>query len=170
MAETPTGVFNIRELCNAHPRVNALLLGTSDWAKYLQLPQDHQRTGLLHALSHCLLAAREAEINILDGVFLDLQSPELFEAQWKQGKILGFDGKTLIHPSQIEKANDIFAPADAEIIKARAIVKAWKVAIADGDGDGDDLCILEGWLVENLHVEEAKRVLDLAHLIATQSF
>lgn len=79
---------------------------------------------------------------------------------------MGFDGKTLIHPSQIEKANDIFAPSNAEIIKARAIVKAWKVAIADGDG----LCVLEGRLVENLHVEEAKRVLDLAHLIATQSF
>ena len=166
MAETPTGVLNIRELCNAHPRVNAVLLGTSDLGKCLQLPQDHQRTGLLHALSHCLLAAREAEINILDGVFLDLQSPELFEAQCKQGKILGFDGKILIHPSQIEKANDIFAPSNAEIIKARAIVKAWKVAIADGDG----LCVLEGRLVENLHVEEAKRVLDLAHLIATQSF
>ena len=166
MAETPTGVFNIRELCNAHPRVNALLLGTSDLAKCLQLPQENQRTGLLHDLSHCLLAAREAEINILDGVFLDLQSPQLFEAQCKQGKILGFDGKTLNHPSQIKKANDTFAPSDAAIIKAKAIVNAWNVAIADGD----DLCVLEGRLVENLHVEEAKRVLELAHLIAMRSF
>ena len=166
MAETPTGVLNIRELCNAHPRVNALLLGTSDLAKCLQLPQENHRTGLLHALSQCLLAAREAEINVLDGVFLDLQSPELFKAQCMQGKALGFDGKTLIHPSQITIANEIFAPSDTDILQAETIVNAWKVAIEDGNG----LCVLEGKLIENLHVEEAKRILDLAHLIALRSF
>ena len=166
MAETPTGVFNIRELCNAHRRVNALLLGTSDLANCLKLPQENKRTGLLHALSYCLLAAREANINVLDGVFLDLQSPELFKAQCMEGKVLGFDGKTLIHPSQIKMANDIFAPSDAEIIKAKAIVHAWNLAIADGD----DLCVLDGQLIEKLHVEEAKRVLDLAHLISLRSF
>ena len=110
MAETPTGVLNIRDLCNAHSRVSGWLLGTSDLAKSLQLPLDTPRRGLLIALSQCLLAAREAEINILDGVFLDTQSPNLFESECRQARMLGFDCKTLIHPSQIEIANNIFAP------------------------------------------------------------
>ena len=166
MAETPTGVFNARELCQAHPRVGALLLGTSDLAKCLRIPATIERDGLLHALSHCVLAAREANIDVLDGVCLDLANPEIYQVQCEQGRQLGFDGKTLIHPSQIATANEVFAPSDDEIERAQHIMTAWNEALARGDG----LCVLNGKLVENLHAEEALRTIALHEAIKARSF
>ena len=165
MAETPTGVFNARELCQAHPRVGALLLGTSDLAKCLRIPAQIERDGLLHALSHCVLAARETNIDVLDGVCLDLANPEIFQVQCEQGRQLGFDGKTLIHPSQIATANEVFAPSDDEIERAQHIMTAWNEALARGDG----LCVLNGKLVENLHAEEALRTIALHEAIKDRS-
>ena len=92
MAETPKGVLNARALCSAHPRVGALLIGTSDLAKCLRVPPSIGREGLIHALSHCVLAAREANIDVLDGVCLDLDHPELYQLQCEHGRSLGFDG------------------------------------------------------------------------------
>jgi citrate lyase subunit beta/citryl-CoA lyase len=111
----------------------------------------------LHALSHCVLAARAANIDVLDGVCLDLANPEIYHLQCGQGRQLGFDGKTLIHPSQIATANAVFTPSDDDIECARNIMTAWNEALARGDG----LCVLNGKLVENLHAEEALRTLAL---------
>lgn len=161
MAETPKGVFNAHELCQAHPRVGALLMGTSDLAKCLRIPTTIERDGLLYALSHCVLAAREANIDVLDGVCLDLTNPEIYQVQCEQGRQLGFDGKALIHPSQIATANAVFAPSDDEIERAQNIMTAWNEALARSDG----LCVLNGKLVENLHADEALRTLALHEAI-----
>jgi len=165
MAETPTGVFNARELCQAHERVGALLMGTSDLSQCLRVPATIEREGLVYALSHCILAAREANIDVLDGVCLDLANPEIYQVQCEQGRELGFDGKSLIHPSQITIANAVFAPSDHEIERANNIITAWNEARARGDG----LCVLDGKLVENLHVEEATRLLALYQRIAART-
>jgi len=161
MAETPTGVFNARELCQAHERVGALLMGTSDLSQCLRVPATIEREGLVYALSHCILAAREANIDVLDGVCLDLANPEIYQVQCEQGRELGFDGKTLIHPSQITIANAIFAPSDHDIERANNIITAWNEALARGDG----LCVLDGKLVENLHADEASRTIALHEAI-----
>ena len=161
MAETPTGVFNARELCQAHERVGALLMGTSDLSQCLRVPATIEREGLVYALSHCILAAREANIDVLDGVCLDLANPEIYQVQCEQGRELGFDGKTLIHPSQITIANAVFAPSDHDIERANNIITAWNEALARGDG----LCVLDGELVENLHANEASRTIALHETI-----
>ena len=161
MAETPTGVFNARELCQAHERVGALLMGTSDLSQCLRVPATIEREGLVYALSHCILAAREANIDVLDGVCLDLANPEIYQVQCEQGRELGFDGKTLIHPSQITIANTVFAPSDHDIERANNIITAWNEALARGDG----LCVLDGKLVENLHADEASRTIALHEAI-----
>ena len=161
MAETPEGVFNARELCQAHPRVGALFIGTSDLANCLRIPSSIERVGLLFALSHCVLAAREANIDVLDGVTLDLANPEIFQVQCEQGRQLGFDGKTLIHPSQIATANEVFAPSYNDIEQANKIMIAWIEALTRGEG----LCVLDGKVVENLHADEAGRVLALHEAI-----
>ena len=165
MAETPAGVFNARELCQAHPRVGALLMGTSDLTNCLQIPTSIEREGLLYALSHCVLAAREANIDVLDGVCLDLANPEIYQVQCEQGRQLGFDGKTLVHPSQIAVANEVFAPSDNDIERAYNIMTAWNEALTQGDG----LCVLDGKLVENLHANEAGRILALHEAIRARS-
>ena len=157
MAETPIGVFNARELCQAHVRVGALLMGTSDLSQCLRVPATIEREGLVYALSHGILAAREANIDVLDGVCLDLANPEIYQVQCEQGRELGFDGKTLIHPSQITIANAVFAPSDHDIERANNIIAAWNEALAQGDG----LCVLDGKLVENLHADEASRTIAL---------
>ena len=164
MAETPAGVFNARELCRAHPRVGALLMGTSDLANCLRIPSSIEREGLLFALSHCVLAAREANIDVLDGVCLDLANPEIYQVQCERGRQLGFDGKTLIHPSQIATSNEIFAPSDNDIKRAYKIMTAWNEALTRGDG----LCMLDGKVVENLHADEAERVLALHEAIRSR--
>ena len=161
MAETPTGVFNARELCQAHERVGALLMGTSDLSQCLRVPATIEREGLVYALSHGILAAREANIDVLDGVCLDLANPEIYQVQCEQGRELGFDGKTLIHPSQITIANAVFAPSDHDIERANNIITAWNEALARGDG----LCVLDGKLVENLHANEASRTIALHEAI-----
>lgn len=162
MAETPAGILNARGYCRAHPRVQALLVGTSDLAKCLRTPATESRIGLLHALSQAVLVAREAGIDVIDGVSLKLDDPEGFEAECIQGHDLGFNGKTLIHPSQIATANQVFAPSDASVAHASAIVAAWTAARARGEG----VCVLDGRLVENLHVDEANRTLAMAKAIA----
>lgn len=162
MAETPAGILNARGYCRAHPRVQALLVGTSDLAKCLRTPATDSRIGLLHALSQAVLVAREAGIDVFDGVSLKLDDPEGFEAECIQGRDLGFDGKTLIHPSQIATANQVFAPSDASVTHASELVAAWTAARARGEG----VCVLDGRLVENLHVDEANRTLAMAKAIA----
>ena len=161
MIETPTAVFNVREIA-AHPRVAVLVMGTNDLAKELRSPLVASRHPLVPHLATALLAAREAGKVILDGVYNDVKNPEGFEAECRQGMEMGFDGKTLIHPSQVEPANDMWAPSTDEIDHAERVIAAFDEAVADGRG----VVTVDGRMIENLHVDNARRVLATAAAIA----
>jgi citrate lyase subunit beta/citryl-CoA lyase len=162
MIETSLGVLAAAEIAAASPRIAALVLGTSDLANDLHARPARDRLPLLTALGLVLLAARAHGKAILDGVHLDLADAEGFAAACRQGRELGFDGKTLIHPDQIAPANAIFAPAAEEVARAHRIIKAYGEAVAAGKGAAR----IEGRLVEALHVEEARRTLALADAIS----
>ena len=161
MLETPLGILNAREIA-ASPRVEALVMGTSDLTADLRAATVPDRAPLMTALGLALLAARAYGRAILDGVHLDLADEAGFAASCRQGRALGFDGKTLIHPKQIAAANEAFAPSAEEIAAARRIIDAHREAVAAGRG----IVVVEGRLVENLHVAAAERTLALAAAIA----
>jgi citrate lyase subunit beta/citryl-CoA lyase len=162
MIETPRGVLAAAEIGAAHSRVGALVLGTSDLTKDLHAQETRDRRPLLTALGLVLLAARAHRRAVLDGVQLDLDDAEGFAAACRQGRELGFDGKTLIHPTQIGPANAAFAPTAEEVAHARHIIAAYTDAADAGTG----AVRIDGRLVEALHVEEARRILALAEAIA----
>lgn len=164
MIETPAGVAAAGEVAQ-FPGVEALVMGTTDLAAELRVPHRPDRLGLQHALSQCVLAARCAGILALDGVYLDLQDAQGFEAICEQGRALGFDGKTLIHPSQLAAANAVFGPTQGDVDHAQRLLAAWEEASAAGAG----LAVLEGKLIEVMHVDEARRTLALAASIAKLS-
>ena len=137
--------------------LTALVLGTSDLVKDLHARHTTGRTEVITALSLSVIAARAHGLVVLDGVHLDLNDVEGLRCACQQGRDLGFDGKTLIHPSQIEAANEIFGPSATEVIEARKRVLAFEAARAIGSG----LAVVDGKLVEELHILEAKRVLAL---------
>ncbi|TVT59643.1 MAG: CoA ester lyase [Sedimenticola thiotaurini] len=155
MAETPTGILNINAIAAAHPHLEVIVMGTSDLAKEMRVRHTRGREGLMTALGLCLLAARAHGLTILDGVYLDLQDGDGFRAACEQGRNMGFDGKTLIHPQQITPANQLFGISAAELKQAETIVSAWQNALQAGKG----VCVVEGRLIENLHVDEARRVI-----------
>ena len=165
MMETPRATLRAEEIASASPRVAALVMGTSDLAQELHAAHTALRLPMITALGLCLLAARAHGLAILDGVYLDLQDEEGFAASCRQGAELGFDGKTLIHPRQIEAANRAFAPDEEEIARARRIIAAHEAAAREGKG----VVVVDGRLVENLHVAEARRQVQLAETIAAQS-
>lgn len=162
MIETPKGVLAAAEIADAHPRVAALVMGTSDLTKDLQARHTPDRLPLITSLQLVLLAARAHGLTALDGVHLDLADEAGFAAICAQGRALGFDGKTLIHPKQIAPANEAFAPSADEIAEARKIIAAHGAALAAGRG----IVVVDGRLIENLHVEAARRTLALAQAIA----
>jgi citrate lyase subunit beta / citryl-CoA lyase len=155
-------VLAAAEIADATPRVEALVLGTSDLTKDLHARETRDRLPLLTGLGLVLLAARAYGRAVLDGVHLDLADAEGFAAACRQGRELGFDGKTLIHPQQIEPANAAFSPTIGEVDGARRIIAAYAEGVAVGKG----AIRVEGRLVEALHVEEAHRVVALADAIA----
>src|SRR5438067_9082166 len=162
MIETPLGVLAAPQIAGASPRLGALVLGTSDLAKDLQTRETRDRLPLLTALGLVLLAARAHGRAVLDGVHLDLADAAGFAAACQQGRELGFDGKTLIHPQQIEPANTAFTPSADEVARARRVIAGYAEAVAAGSG----AVRLDGRLVEALHVEEARRTLVLMKAIA----
>jgi citrate lyase subunit beta / citryl-CoA lyase len=162
MLETPLGVLRAEEIASSSRRVGGLIMGTSDLTKDLGARPVPDRSPLLAALGHCLLAARAFGLTILDGVHLDLADDEGFLAECRQGRALGFDGKTLIHPKTIAAANEVFAPSPKEVEWSRRIILAHGEAVAAGKG----LLLVDGKLIENLHVENAHRVVALADGIA----
>ena len=162
MIETPLGVLASAEIAAADPRLTALVLGTSDLTKDLNASETRDRLPLMTALGLVLLAARAHGRAVLDGVQLDLTDNVGFASSCHQGRELGFDGKTLIHPTQIEVANVAFAPSDDEIAQARRLVAAYTEAVAAGKG----AIRHEGRLVEALHLDSARRTLALAEAIA----
>jgi citrate lyase subunit beta / citryl-CoA lyase len=162
MAETPRCILNIAEVAAAHPRLKGMVMGTSDLSKDTRVRHTPDRLGFITALNLCVYAARAYGLTIIDGVQLDLQNEELLRASCAQGRDLGFDGKSLIHPNQVAAANAAFAPDAAEIAAAHEIIAAFEQAKAQGKG----VVVVNGRLVENLHVEEAQRQLALAAAIA----
>jgi citrate lyase subunit beta/citryl-CoA lyase len=164
MIETPLGVLKAAEIAGASPRVGALVLGTSDLMKDLNARETRDRLPLMTALGLVLLAARAHGRTVLDGVQLDLADAEGFALSCRQGRELGFDGKTVIHPTQIEPANAAFGPSADEIALARGLVAAYAAGVAAGKG----AIRHAGRLVEALHVEAARRTLLLAEAIAAR--
>ncbi len=154
MIETPTAIFDVRAIA-AHPRVATLVMGTNDLAKELRAAQIPGRTPLLAHLATALLAARESGKVVLDGVFNDVKDLDAFRAECVQGASMGFDGKTLIHPSQVEIANDVWAPTSDEVDYAQRVIAAFEEATAEGRG----VITVDGRMIENLHVDNAQRVL-----------
>ncbi|MBS0315257.1 MAG: CoA ester lyase [Proteobacteria bacterium] len=158
MIETPLGVLRAGQIGGASDRLAGFVAGTNDLVKELRARHMPDRAPLLTSLSLILLGARAHGLAAIDGVHLGLDDPEGFEASCRQGVELGFDGKTVVHPSTIEPANRIFGPSATEVEKARAIVAAWAQARADGKG----VARIGGAMVEQLHVDEAQRLIDLA--------
>jgi citrate lyase subunit beta/citryl-CoA lyase len=161
MVETPQAMLDARAIAAAGQRLTVLVMGTNDLAKELHAEHVPGRAPLLTGLSLALLAARASGKVILDGVYNDVTDLTGFEAECVQGRQFGFDGKTLIHPKTIAKANEIFAPAPADIDWARRVIAAHAEAVAQGRG----VVLLDGRLIENLHVDEARRVVTLAEAI-----
>ena len=155
MAETPRGILHIDAIAGASERLVAIVMGTSDLAKELRVRHTPDRIGFITALSLCVMAARAYNLDILDGVYLDLNDEAGFRSACEQGRDMGFDGKTLIHPKQLSVANEVFAPTGKDVENARTIIEAWDQAKREGKG----VAVVNGKLVENLHVEEARRVL-----------
>ena len=162
MIETPTAIFDVRAIA-AHPRVSVLVMGTNDLARELRAPLTAGRRALLPHLATSLLAAREAGKAILDGVYNDVRNLDGFAEECAQGVEFGFDGKTLIHPGQVDIANQAWAPSTADIEQARRIIAAFDEAVADGRG----VVTVDGRMIENLHVANAQHTIALAEAIAT---
>ncbi|WP_374306850.1 CoA ester lyase [Dongia sp.] len=155
MAETPRCIMGMDAIAGASPRLACLVAGTSDLSRDLRARPAPGRIGVISALSIIVIAARAHGLDALDGVHLDMNDDAGYAAACEQGRDLGFDGKTLIHPKQIPAANAAFAPGPAEVEQSKAIVAAWAEARAQGKG----ICVLNGKLIEKLHVEDAERLL-----------
>jgi citrate lyase subunit beta/citryl-CoA lyase len=165
MAETPLCILNIADIAAAHPRLKGLVMGTSDLSKDTGVRHTPDRLGFITALNLCVYAGRAHGLDIIDGVQLDLENEDLLRSSCEQGRDLGFDGKSLIHPKQIAAANTAFGPDEKEVAAARNIISAFEEAQAQGKG----VVVVNGRLVENLHVEEAHRQIALAQAIASIS-
>ncbi len=161
MIETPAGVLNAPAIAT-HPRLEGLVLGTNDLAKELGCRPGADRMPLLFALQATLMAARAQGLVCIDGVYNAFRDAEGLRAECAQGRDMGFDGKTLIHPAQLEIANAAFAPSGAEIDLARRQIEAFEAAEAQGQG----VAVLDGSIVENLHVDVARALLSKAEAIA----
>ncbi len=154
MIETPAAVLNAAAIA-AVPGVAALVAGMADLAKALNCGTDAGRTPLLYSLSAIILAARAAGIACFDGVCTEFRNETAFRTEAAQGKLLGFDGKTLIHPSQVDPCNAVFSPSAEAVSHAQALIAAYHAALAEGRG----VATLDGQMVEVLHVEQARRLL-----------
>ncbi|MRG71342.1 CoA ester lyase [Alphaproteobacteria bacterium HT1-32] len=161
MIETPLGVLNALDIARSTPRLGGFVMGTSDLAKDLHCLHTPERMPFMTSLNLSVLAARAYGLAILDGVYLDLADDEGFVVSCRQGLELGFDGKTLIHPKTIDAANATFGPTEEEVTWSYRIIEAHAAAAAEGKG----VVVVGGKLVENLHVENARRVVGLADMI-----
>jgi citrate lyase subunit beta/citryl-CoA lyase len=162
MLETPVAVLHAESIASASERLTVLVMGTNDLIKELHGQRVPDRGPLQLGLGLCLLGARAAGKVILDGVYNDIKDEAGFAAECAQGRALGFDGKTLIHPSQVEPCNAAFAPSADEVELAGRIIEAFTEAQAEGRG----VVTVDGRMIENLHVDEARRVLAISEAIA----
>lgn len=161
MMETAASVLNARDIA-AHPRLSGMVMGTNDLVKELGARPGPARAELQTALQWCLIAARADGIPIVDGVYNAFKDVEGLRAECEQGRDLGFDGKTLIHPAQVEVANEVFAPSEADLELARRQIAAFE----DVEKAGKGVAVVDGKIVENLHIVTAKALIAKAAAIA----
>jgi len=161
MMETPLGIMNAAEIA-AHPQLTGMVMGTNDLAKDLCCRFRADRLALITSLQMCLLAARANGVVAIDGVFNAFKDADGLQAECEQGRDMGFDGKTLIHPAQLAVANAAFAPSEAEIELSHRQIAAFEAAEAEGQG----VAVIDGKIVENLHIVTAKQILAKAEIIA----
>ncbi|MDW4499064.1 CoA ester lyase [Sulfitobacter sp. D35] len=164
MMETPAGMLAASEIA-AHPQLDGMVMGTNDLAKELNARFRADRMPLMAGLGLCLLAAKAHGVAIVDGVYNAFKDDEGLRAECAQGRDMGFDGKTLIHPAQIDIANAAFAPSEDEIDLARRQIAAYEQAIAEGQA----VAVVDGRIVENLHVATARETLSKSTAIAAMS-
>ena len=162
MVETPVAVLHAEQIARASDRLACLVLGINDLYKELGATFAPGRAAIQTSLQLAILAARAAGVAVVDGVFNDVRDADGFLAEARQGREMGFDGKTLIHPGQVEPCNDVFAPDADEVERARAVIAAFEAARAQGRG----VATLDGRLIENLHVDTARKVLATAEAVA----
>jgi citrate lyase subunit beta/citryl-CoA lyase len=160
MVETPYAMLHAEEIAAASERLSVLVMGTNDLAKELYAEHVPGRQPLLAGLGLALLAARATGKVILDGVYNDVKDTDGFLDECRQGRELGFDGKTLVHPGQVEGANEVFAPSEQAVADARGILGAWEA------GAGSGVVTYQGRMIENLHVASARRTLSIHDTIA----
>ncbi len=161
MIETARGVLEVNAIASSHPRLGALLIGSADLTKDLHAKHLPDRMPLMTSIQLCLLAARANGLSILDSPFFDLSDDKGFLISCEQGRSLGFDGKTLLHPKTIAGANEAFSPSKEDIIWAQKITEAHAVALREGKA----VTLVEGQLIEELHVIEAQRLVAFSRKI-----
>ena len=164
MIEMPKAILNIQEIAEAvgRTRLTAFVMGTNDLAKeFRAINNPPERTAFQTALSMSVMAARAYDLLAIDGVFNDIKDEHGLIAECEQGRVMGFDGKTLIHPSQLEATNRIFAPSPADVEQAHAVIAAF----ADPANASKGVLKVNGKMTELLHLEEARRVVDVAEAI-----
>ena len=154
MAETPLCILNIAEVAAAHPRLKGMVMGTSDLSKDTRVRHTPDRLGFITALNLCVYAARAHGLDIIDGVYTALEDEAGFVAECRQGNELGFDGKSLIHPRQVEICNQCFSPSADEVVWAEKIVAVW-----EQQSEGQSVVVVNVRMIENLHEIESRRVL-----------
>src|SRR5689334_3275854 len=164
MVETPQAMLHAEEIASASDVLTVLVMGTNDLAKELYAEHVPGRQPLLTGLGLALLAARATGKAIIDGVYNDVKDEDGFLAECRQGREMGFDGKTLIHPGQVAGANEAFAPSEKAVEDARGILQAWEDG-RSGSGGGTGVVTYNGRMVENLHVESAQRTLEIHEAI-----
>ena len=169
MIETPEAIFNINALAaeahDSETRLAGFVMGTNDLAKETRARIVPGRQPMLSWLMRCLLAAHAHRIDILDGVYNDLSDAKGFEAECAQARDMGFDGKTLIHPNQIEPCNAVFSPSAEEVAQARKLIAAFELPENQGKG----VVQVDGRMVERMHAEMAQRTVEIADAIAARS-
>lgn len=163
MMETPRGILSAAGIAASHPRLAGFVMGTNDLVKELRAEHVPGRAPVMASLSHCLLAARAEGLVCIDGVYNAFKDDEGLRAECKAGRAMGFDGKTLIHPAQLAVTNEVFGPSAEALAEAREQLAAFEAVTAQGGG----VAVVNGRIVENLHIETAKRLIAEAEAIAT---
>lgn len=158
MMETPLGILRSADIAGASPRLAGMIMGTNDLALDLRCKQTPDAAAFVTSFSLCILAARAHGIAIIDAVYNDLSDDAGFEESCRRGRVLGFDGKSLIHPKTIEAANRLYGPSAEDVAWATKIVAAFDSARAEGKG----VITVDGKMVEDLHVREAQRLLAMS--------
>jgi len=165
MMETPQAVLRADEIAAASDRIACFVMGTNDLVKDMRAQHTPMRLPMITALGLCMLAARAHDIAILDGVYNEFKDIDGFTAACRQGLEMGFDGKTLIHPGQVSPCNAVFSPSEEQVAFARKIADAF----AEAEAAGKAVVVVDGRMIENLHVEQGRRLLAMAEAIADQA-